>query len=65
MCQAKCDYRMLWVQMSGMKWELGLSNLRMFLRYSHLDQEQGEGAMEKLNGLLSQKNGDAQLVGSK
>jgi hypothetical protein len=37
----------------------------MFLRYSHLDQEQGEGAMEKLNGLLSQKNGDAQLVGSK
>jgi len=31
----------------------------MFLRYSHIDQEQSEKAMEKLNGLLSQKNGDA------
>ena len=29
----------------------------MFLRYSHIDKEQGEGAMEKLNGLLSQKTG--------
>jgi len=28
----------------------------MFLRYSHIDQEQSEGAMEKLNGFLSQKN---------
>ena len=25
MCQAKSDYRM-WVQMSGVKWGLGLSN---------------------------------------
>jgi integrase len=38
---------------------------KMFMRYSHLDKEQGVGAMEKLNGLLSQKNGDAQLVESK
>ena len=30
----------------------------MFLRYSLIDQEQSEKAMEKLNGLLSQKNGD-------
>ena len=37
----------------------------MFLRYSHIDKEQGEGAMEKLNGLLSQKNGDAKLAVSK
>jgi len=27
----------------------------MFLRYSHLDKEQGEAAMEKLGGLLSKK----------
>ena len=37
---------------------------KMFLRYSHIDKEQGERAMEKLNGLLSSKNGKAQLVGS-
>jgi hypothetical protein len=30
----------------------------MFLRYSHLDREQGEGAMERLNGFLSRKNGE-------
>jgi len=36
----------------------------MFLRYSHIDKEQGERAMEKLNGLLSSKNGKTQLVGS-
>ena len=33
----------------------------MFLRYSHLVREQGEGAMERLNGFLSRKNG-ANLV---
>jgi hypothetical protein len=37
----------------------------MFLRYSHIDQEQSESAMEKLNGFLSEKNGDAQLADSK
>jgi integrase len=37
---------------------------KMFLRYSHIDKEQGERAMEKLNGLLSSKNGKARLVGS-
>ena len=37
----------------------------MFLRYSHIDQEQGEGAMEKLNGFLSGKNGDAKQSISK
>ena len=37
----------------------------MFLRYSHIDQEQGEGAMEKLNGFLSGKNGDAKQSTSK
>jgi integrase len=37
----------------------------MFLRYSHIDKEQGERAMEKLNGLLSSKNGKTQLKGSK
>jgi hypothetical protein len=36
----------------------------MFLRYSHIDQEQSEGAMVKLNGFLSQKNGDTKLEGS-
>ncbi|MBC8417960.1 MAG: hypothetical protein H8E10_05140 [Desulfobacterales bacterium] len=25
MCQAKSDYRMLWAQLSGVKWGLGLS----------------------------------------
>jgi hypothetical protein len=43
----------------------GHKTYEMFLRYSHLDKEQGEGAMEKLNGLLSQKSGSAQLAGSK
>jgi integrase len=43
----------------------GHKTYEMFLRYSHLDKEQGEGAMEKLNGLLSQKSGNAQLAGSK
>ena len=28
----------------------------MFLRYSHIDQEQSESAMKKLNGFLSEKN---------
>lgn len=28
----------------------------MFIRYSHLDQEQGENAMDKLDGFLSLKN---------
>jgi integrase len=28
----------------------------MFIRYSHLDREQGEGAMDKLSGFLSLKN---------
>ena len=37
----------------------------MFLRYSHIDKEQGERAMEKLNGLLSSKDGKTQLEGSK
>ena len=37
----------------------------MFLRYSHIDKEQGEGAMEKLNGFLSGKNGDAKPSTSK
>jgi integrase len=43
----------------------GHKTYEMFLRYSHLDKEQGERAMEKLNGLLSQKNGSAQSAGSK
>ena len=30
----------------------------MFLRYSHIDQEQSESAMDKLNGFLSGNNGD-------
>jgi len=42
----------------------GHKTLAMFLRYSHLDKEQSEGAMEKLNGLLSLNNGDAQQIGS-
>ncbi|MGD8971378.1 MAG: site-specific integrase [Desulfobacterales bacterium] len=37
----------------------------MFLRYSHIDKEQGEGAMEKLNGFLSDRNGDAKQAISK
>ena len=37
----------------------------MFLRYSHIDKEQGEGAMEKLNGFLSEKNGDSKQAISK
>jgi integrase len=37
----------------------------MFLRYSHIDQEQSESAMEKLNGFLSEKNGDAKQAISK
>ena len=36
----------------------GHKTIEMFLRYSHIDQEQSESAMEKLNGFLSQKNGD-------
>ena len=43
----------------------GHKTYEMFLRYSHLDKEQGESAMEKLNGLLSQKNGNAQQAESK
>jgi integrase len=37
----------------------------MFLRYSHIDKEQGEGAMEKLNGFLSNNNGNAKQAVSK
>jgi integrase len=37
----------------------------MFLRYSHIDKEQSESAMEKLNGFLSEKNGDAKQAISK
>ncbi len=37
----------------------------MFLRYSHIDQEQSENAMEKFNGFLSQKDGDTKQVISK
>jgi integrase len=43
----------------------GHKTFEMFSRYSHLDKEQGENAMEKLNGLLSPENGKAQLVESK
>jgi site-specific recombinase XerD len=43
----------------------GHKTFEMFSRYSHIDKEQGEGAMEKLNGLLSPENGKAQLVESK
>jgi integrase len=43
----------------------GHKTFEMFSRYSHLDKEQGESAMEKLNGLLSQKSGNKQLAGSK
>jgi integrase len=43
----------------------GHKTYEMFLRYSHLDKEQGENAMEKLNGLLSPKNGKAQPAESK
>jgi integrase len=37
----------------------------MFLRYSHIDHEQSESAMEKLDGFLSGKNGDAKKAISK
>ena len=37
----------------------------MFLRYSHIDQEQSERAMKKLNGFLLQKNGDEKKAVSK
>ena len=37
----------------------------MFLRYSHIDQEQSESAVKKLNGFLSKKNGDAKQAISK
>jgi integrase len=43
----------------------GHKTFEMFSRYSHLDQEQGENAMEKLNGLLSKKNGEKELADSK
>jgi integrase len=43
----------------------GHKTFAMFSRYSHLDKEQGESAMEKLNGLLSLKSGNAQQAGSK
>jgi integrase len=43
----------------------GHKTYEMISRYSHIDKEQGESAMEKLNGLLSQKSGDAQLAESK
>jgi integrase len=43
----------------------GNKTYEMFLRYSHLDKEQGEDAMEKLKGLMSRKNGNAQPVESK
>jgi len=33
----------------------------MFLRYSHIDKEQSEGAMEKLNDLLAQDDGNAEM----
>jgi integrase len=42
----------------------GHKTIEMFLRYSHIDQEQSESAMEKLNGFLSQKNGDAKQATS-
>jgi hypothetical protein len=42
----------------------GHKTYEMFLRYSHLDKEQGENAMEKLNGFLSQKNDEIQLEAS-
>lgn len=35
----------------------GHKTFEMFLRYSHLDREQGEDAMGKLNGFLVKKNG--------
>ena len=36
----------------------------MFLRYSHLDREQGEGAMKKLNGFIeAMKNNTACVSG--
>lgn len=38
----------------------GHKTFEMFLRYTHLDKEQGEDAMEKLNGFLAKKNGEAQ-----
>ncbi|OEU62625.1 MAG: hypothetical protein BBJ57_01650 [Desulfobacterales bacterium PC51MH44] len=34
----------------------GHKTYAMFLRYSHLDKEQGENAMDKLNGFLSLEN---------
>ncbi len=37
----------------------------MFFRYSHIDQEQSENAMEKLNGFLSDSNGEAKQAISK
>jgi integrase len=38
----------------------GHKTFEMFLRYTHLDKEQGEDAMEKLNGFFAKKNGEAQ-----
>ena len=37
----------------------------MFLRYSHIDHDQSESAMEKLGGFLSGKNGEAKKAISK
>lgn len=39
----------------------GHKTFEMFLRYSHLDKEQGEDAMGKLNGFLAKKNGKNNL----
>jgi integrase len=41
----------------------GHKTFNMFIRYSHLDKEQGVAAMEKLNGFLAKKN-DENILGS-
>lgn len=43
----------------------GHKTFEMFSRYSHLDQEQVEIAVEKLNGLLGQKSGEKEHADSK
>jgi integrase len=41
----------------------GHKTLAMFLRYSHLDREQSEAAMEKLGGLLTRRKDQADALG--
>jgi len=38
----------------------GHKTFAMFARYSHLDREQGEAAMKKLDGFLAEKQSQGQ-----